>query len=50
MTARLVKNGIPFDVAESWPDHERMAYFVIFAELDGAKFDFDTGQFVKQDS
>jgi hypothetical protein len=34
-------------VAECWPDEEREAYFIIFCEQDGAKFDFDVMDWVK---
>jgi hypothetical protein len=39
----LLKNGVPFDVAESWSDDERNAYFIIFSEMEsGASFNFTT--------
>lgn len=40
MTAFLVKNNIPFDVAESWPEVERSAHFIIFGELAGGVWDW----------
>lgn len=44
----LCRNGIPFDVAESWPDSERNAYFIICMEREGAGiYDFETGTFEK---
>jgi len=45
----LVKNGIPYDVAESWPESERIAHVIIFRELDGEKFDFEAGRFIRLD-
>lgn len=36
----LVKNGVPYDVAFSLPAEERVAYMIIFGELEGGKFDW----------
>jgi hypothetical protein len=38
----LVSKNVPFDVAFSLPEHEALAYMVILAGFEGAKFDFDT--------
>jgi len=36
----LVRNGVPFDVAFSLPADERLAWVVVFGELDGREFDW----------
>jgi hypothetical protein len=41
-----VKNGIPFDVAESWPQNERDAYYIIFSEMNGGVFDWEAMRFM----
>jgi hypothetical protein len=38
----LVKNGIPFDVAFSLDSDMRLAWVVIFGQLNGLKFDWNT--------
>ncbi len=38
----LVRNGVPFDVAFSLPDDERLAFIVALGCLDGRVFDWDT--------
>lgn len=48
MTAFLCARGIPFDVAESWPEAERMAYFIILKGQEGWDFDFESGEFSRQ--
>ena len=40
----LVKNGVPYSVAFALEPDERLAYVVIFGQLDGNDFDFDRGQ------
>jgi hypothetical protein len=37
----LVKCGVPFDVAFSLADDERLAYVVVLGTLDGNEFDWD---------
>ena len=44
----LVKNNIPFDVAFSLDDCERTAYAILFSEMEGNKFNFDTMRFEEQ--
>lgn len=39
----LIKNGIPYDVAFSLGPAEKMAYSVVFGELEGNSFDWNTG-------
>lgn len=41
----LIKNGIPFDVAFAIDDVTRAAWSIIFSEMNGAKFNFNTMQF-----
>lgn len=48
ITAKLLRCGVPFDVAESWPDEEREAYFIIFCEQDGAQFDWQRMEWIKR--
>jgi hypothetical protein len=38
----LVKNGIPFDVAFRLDDVTRAGWSIMFAEMEGATFDFET--------
>ena len=40
----LVKNGVPFDVAMSWPDDWVLAAFVIIGEHEGGEWDWSTRQ------
>lgn len=50
MTAWLLKNGVPFDVAESWPDEKREAYAIMFTEMSGPfRYDFERGDFIQVD-
>jgi len=44
----LIKNGIPFDVAWSYEEHEVMAHAIIFSEFnlpEDQHFDFKTMKF-----
>lgn len=45
-TLTLVKNGVPFDVAFGMDKIMRAAFYIIFEELDGHKFDWDKMKFV----
>jgi hypothetical protein len=38
----LVKNGIPFDVAFSLDDDERLAWVVVMGQLNGLTWNWDT--------
>ena len=38
----LVRNGVPFDVAFSLGDEERLAWVVIFGRFEGGTFDWRT--------
>ena len=38
----LVKHGVPFDVAFSLPDDERLAFVVVIGTLNGGFFDWQT--------
>jgi len=37
-----VKNGVPFDVAFGLDEITRTGWCIIFSELEGAEFDFNT--------
>jgi hypothetical protein len=37
----LVKLGVPYHVAESWPADRRLAAMVVFGEVSGRVFDWD---------
>lgn len=37
-----MKNGVPFDVAFALEEHELIAYGVIFGEIDGGEWSWDT--------
>jgi len=37
----LVRNGVPWDVAESWSDDERLAAAIVAGEFDGSSWDWD---------
>jgi len=41
----LIKHGIPFDVAFSVDDITRAGWSIIFSEMEGNKFNFNTMQF-----
>jgi len=43
-----VKNGVPWDVANELDPEERMAFVVIVAEFDGAKYDWQAGEWRKR--
>lgn len=38
-----MKQGIPFDVAFSLSNNERVAWLIICGEIDGGEFDWSTG-------
>ena len=38
----MVKNGIPFDVADALTDAERLAYIVAFGEMDGSTWNWNS--------
>lgn len=38
----LVKNGVPFDVAFSLPDDERLAWVVVMGQLSGMTWNWDS--------
>lgn len=38
----LVQNGVPFDIAFSLPDDERLAFVVALGTLNGREFDWST--------
>jgi hypothetical protein len=38
----LASRGIPFDVAASLEDHERLSACVVLGELSGQSWDWDT--------
>lgn len=40
----LVKNGVPYDIAMTLDDAERLAYAVIFGQFEGSVFDWTRGQ------
>lgn len=44
----LVRNGVPFDVAFSLPPDEAMAWGIIFGEMDGNTWDFNSMAWKKQ--
>lgn len=44
-----MKNGVPYDVAWSYDDSERLAAVVRLAEFDGNKFDWDQGRFLTRE-
>ncbi len=46
----LVSNGVPYDIAFSLPEDERLAYVVILAEFQGLTFNWSKGQFEKPKS
>ncbi len=41
----LIQNGVPFDVAFSLDDIHRAAWSIIFSEMNGAKFNWNTMDF-----
>lgn len=49
MTAILIRNGVPFDVAHSLGSAERLAYIVAFGEAEGGEFDWSQMRWVKRD-
>jgi hypothetical protein len=42
-----VRNGVPFDVAFQIDEVTRGAWCIIFSEMEGARFDWNTMQFEK---
>jgi hypothetical protein len=42
MILRLVKHGVPWDVAWKMSPTRRLAYVVAFGEIDGGRFDWST--------
>lgn len=44
----LVKNGVPWDVANTLPSDELMAMGIVFGEFDGGTFDWDAGTWKRQ--
>ncbi len=44
----LVRNGVPFDVAFSLGERERLAWAVVFGRLDGRVFDWSTERWVEE--
>ena len=40
-----MRNGVPFDVAFQIDDVTRAGWCIIFSEMEGAKFDFNTMRF-----
>jgi hypothetical protein len=43
----LVKNGIPFDVAFQLDDLTRTAWSIVFSEMAGNQFDWNSMKFVE---
>jgi hypothetical protein len=43
----LVGRGVPFDVAFSLSNDERVAWIIIYGEIDGGIFNWQTGQWEK---
>ena len=43
-----MKNGVPFDVAMSLDETDRMAYAVIFGEIEGNVFDWRAGRWTER--
>lgn len=41
----LVHNGVPFDVAFSLQERERLAFAIAFSSFEGRKFDWDDMRF-----
>lgn len=44
-----MKNGVPYDVAESWSDEHRKAVCIICGELEGGEFDWHRMRWRKRD-
>jgi hypothetical protein len=44
----LVKNGVPFDVAFSLSETERMAYCINFGTFEGNVWDYESMAWVKR--
>jgi hypothetical protein len=45
----LVRNGIPFDVAFQLDDLTRTAWCIVFSEMEGNEFDWNTMQFKEKE-
>jgi hypothetical protein len=43
----LVRNGVPFDIAVSLSEDERLAWIIAMARLDGMEFDWSTRGWVE---
>jgi len=43
-----VKHGVPWDQAFAMTNNSRAAMLIIFAELNGAQFDWNSGQWVEK--
>jgi hypothetical protein len=43
-----VKNNVPFDVAFSLDELDRLAWVVIFGEFEGQRFNWGTGRWEEQ--
>lgn len=43
-----MKNGVPFDVAFSLDEVKRTAFCIIFSEMEGAAFDWNTMRFKEE--
>jgi hypothetical protein len=43
----LVKNGVPWDVAEAMDDDERLAACIVFGRFEGNRWNWDTMAFEK---
>lgn len=41
MTAFLIKNGIPFDVAAELDDGSALAFMIAFGEMEGNQWDWN---------
>ena len=44
----LVKNGVPFDVAFALDEITRTGWCIIFSEMEGAVFNFQTMRYEEQ--
>lgn len=43
-----MKNGVPYDIAESWSDEERYAACIAYGEFDGGEWDWRRMKWVKR--
>lgn len=44
-----MKNGIPFDLAFQLDDETRAGFCIVFGELEGGRFNWDSMSFEKDD-